>query len=107
MALTTLKFREDFELGSCTGVPPLAAAMLMTHAAFVERERQIAIFDAIANAWLDVNDAAARAASLRQLPWLKDGTVPSSEWTPPRVTDLRAEMHVAPFKRRTPELLNF
>jgi ubiquinone biosynthesis protein Coq4 len=89
MALTTSKFRSDFELGSCTGVPPLdspplAAAMLMTHAAFVEPERQIAIFDAIANAWLDVNDAVSRAASLRQLPWLKEATVPSSEWTPPR-----------------------
>ena len=89
MALTTSKFRADFELGSCTGgppldSPPLAAAMLMTHAAFVEPERQIAIFDAIANAWLDVNDAVARAASLRQLPWLKEATVPSGEWTPPR-----------------------
>ena len=89
MALTTSKFREDFELGSRTGVPPLdspplAAAMLMTHAAFVEPERQIAIFDAIANAWLDVNDAAARAASLRELPWLKQATVLSSELTPPR-----------------------
>jgi ubiquinone biosynthesis protein Coq4 len=89
MALTTLKFREDFELRSCTGVPPLdslplAAAMLMTHAAFVEPERQIAIFDAIADAWLDVSDATARAASLRQLPWLKVAAVPSSEWTPPR-----------------------
>ena len=89
MALATSKFREDFELGSCTGVPPLdspprAAAMLMTHAAFVEPERQIAIFDAIADAWLDMNDTAARVASLRRLPWLKEATPPSSEWTPPR-----------------------
>jgi hypothetical protein len=40
MALTASKFREDFELGSCAGVPPLdspplAAAMLMTHAALL------------------------------------------------------------------------
>ena len=89
MALATSKFREDFALASCTGVPPLdspplAAAMLMTHAAFVEPERQLAIFDAIAHAWLDVNDAAARTASLRRLPWLKEATVPESEWTPPR-----------------------
>ena len=60
MALTTSKFREDFELGCRTGVPPLekspplAAAVLMAHAAFVQPERQIAIFDAIADAWLDL-----------------------------------------------------
>ncbi len=40
MALTTSKFREDFELWAHTGVPPLdspplAAAALMAHAAFV------------------------------------------------------------------------
>ena len=70
MALTTPKFREDFELSSLSGAvhspPPLAAAMLMTHAAFVQPERQIAVFDAIANSWLDVDDADERAASLRQ-----------------------------------------
>ena len=76
MAMTNPKFREDFELWSKTGVPPLeslplAAAVLMSHAAFVQPERQIAIFDAIANAWLDIDGAAERAKSLeRQLPWL-------------------------------------
>ena len=72
MALTTPKFREDFELSSLAGAPPLdspplAAAMLMTHAAFVQPERQIAVFDAIADAWLDVDDTAERAASLRRI----------------------------------------
>src|SRR5258708_16013543 len=58
--------------------------MLMTHAAFVQPEGQIAIFDAIANAWLDVDDADERAPSLRrQLPWLAQ-PAPSSDWTTPR-----------------------
>src|SRR5258708_6918115 len=89
MALTTPKFREDFERSSVSGAPPLdspplAAAMLMTHAAFVQPERQIAVFDAIAHAWLDVDDADERAASLRrQQPWLGQ-TAPSSDWTTPR-----------------------
>src|SRR5260221_3016914 len=89
MALTTPKFREDFEFSSLSGAPPLdspplAAAMLMTHAAFVQPERQIAVFDAIANAWLDVDDADERAASLRrQLPWLAQ-PAPSTHWTTPR-----------------------
>jgi ubiquinone biosynthesis protein Coq4 len=88
MALTTPKFREDFELWSKTGVPPLespplAAAVLMSHAAFVQPERQIAIFDAIANAWLDIDDEAERAAALRrQLPWLAQSALET--WTTPR-----------------------
>ena len=43
----------------------------MSHvAAFVQPERQIAIFDAIAGAWLDLAGKSERAASLtRQLPW--------------------------------------
>jgi ubiquinone biosynthesis protein Coq4 len=73
MALTTSKFREDFELWAHTGVPPLdstplAAAALMAHAAFTQPERQITIFDAIANAWLDLAESE-RAAALQRLPW--------------------------------------
>jgi ubiquinone biosynthesis protein Coq4 len=89
MALTTSTFREDFERSSLSGIPsfdspPLTAAMLMTHAAFVQPERQIAVFDAIAHAWLDVDDAAERAASLRErLPWLTQ-PVSASDWTTPR-----------------------
>jgi len=89
MALTTPKFRQDFELSSLSGIPPLdspplAAAILMTHAAFVQPERQIAVFDAIAAAWLDVSEAGERAGSLRQqLPWLTQPPS-SSEWTTPR-----------------------
>jgi ubiquinone biosynthesis protein Coq4 len=89
MALTTPKFREDFELWAKTGVPPLespplAAAALMSHAAFVQPERQIAIFDAIASAWLDLDRAGERAASLKQqLPWLTQD-VHLESWTTPR-----------------------
>jgi ubiquinone biosynthesis protein Coq4 len=90
MALATSKFREDFELGCRTGVPPfeasppLSAAVLMAHAAFVQPERQIAIFDAIADAWLDLGTDSDRAASLRDhLSWL---TAPAviEEWQTPR-----------------------
>jgi hypothetical protein len=90
MALTTTKFREDFELGCRAGIPPpeaspaLTAALLMAHAAFVQPERQIGIFDAIANAWLDLENGADRMASLReQLSWL---TAPAviEEWQTPR-----------------------
>ena len=90
MALTTPKFREDFELWAHTGVPPLdspplAAAALMAHAAFVQPERQIAIFDAIANTWLDL-DEPERAAALQRLPWF--GASQSSDmqagWRTPR-----------------------
>jgi ubiquinone biosynthesis protein Coq4 len=89
MTRTTSKFREDFELACRTGVPPLespplAAAVLMAHAAFVQPERQIAIFDAIANAWLDLEKDSERAASLQQqLSWL---TAPAviEEWQTPR-----------------------
>jgi ubiquinone biosynthesis protein Coq4 len=80
--------------------------MLMTHAAFVEPERQIAIFfDAIANAWLEVNDAAARAASLRQQGWRHGRCAPplmAVEWQKMlgrSITELRDEMHVAPHGR--------
>jgi ubiquinone biosynthesis protein Coq4 len=89
MALTTSKFREDFELACRTGVPPLdspplAAAVLMAHAAFVQPERQIAIFDAIANAWLDLEKDSERAASLQQqLSWLSAPAV-LEEWQTPR-----------------------
>jgi len=90
MALTTLELREDFERLSGTGAPPLedppfAAAVLMAHAAFVEPERQIAVFDAIASAWLDL-DPADRAGYLRgQLKWL-DAPAPASSgnWQTPR-----------------------
>ncbi len=90
MALTTSIFREDFELRCRSGVPPLeaspplAAAILMTHAAFVQPERQIAIFDAIASAWLDLGEDADRTESLQvALPWL---TAPPDmeEWQTPR-----------------------
>jgi hypothetical protein len=85
MPLTTSEFRRDFELGAGTGVPPLdspplAAAVLMAHAAFAQPERQIAVFDAIANSWLDVDEAGERGASLRQqLPWLTDTPAPSGD----------------------------
>jgi ubiquinone biosynthesis protein Coq4 len=56
----------------------------MAHAAFVQPERQIAIFDAIANAWLDIDNAAVRAESLeRQLPWLMHDQ-PLETWTTPK-----------------------
>jgi ubiquinone biosynthesis protein Coq4 len=89
MPLTTSKFREDFESWSKTGAPlleapPLAAAALMSHAAFAQPERQIAIFDAIACAWLDIDDASERPAALkRQLPWLRQDA-PIESWTTPR-----------------------
>jgi ubiquinone biosynthesis protein Coq4 len=90
MALTTAKFREDFELACRTGIPPLeaepplAAAMLMAHAAFVQPERQIAIFDAIANVWLDLEPESDRMASLRrQLSWLSAPPV-IEQWQTPR-----------------------
>ena len=90
MTLTTAKFREDFELGCRSGLPPpdasppLAAAILMAHAAFVQPERQIAIFDAIAKSWLDLDKNSDRLASLRdQLAWL---TAPAviEEWQTPK-----------------------
>lgn len=49
---------------------PMCAAALMAHAAFIEPERQIAIFDAIAAAWLD-HGLDERANVLRaHLPFL-------------------------------------
>ncbi len=89
MPLTTPQFRGDFERDAGNGVPPLespplAASMLMAHAAFARPERQIAVFDAIANAWLDVDNAGQRAASLQQhLPWLTH-PAPSSDWKTPQ-----------------------
>jgi ubiquinone biosynthesis protein Coq4 len=90
MALTTSKFRQDFELGCRTGVPtleaslPLTAAALMAHAAFVQPERQTIIFDAIADAWLNAVNESDRAASLRnQLSWLSAPAV-LEEWQTPR-----------------------
>ncbi len=90
MALTTSKFREDFESGCRSGVPPLeappplAAAVLMAHAAFVQPERQIGIFDAIARAWLDLEQDSDRIASLRQqLAWL-NAPAAVEEWQTPR-----------------------
>jgi ubiquinone biosynthesis protein Coq4 len=90
MALTTLEFRENFERLTGTGAPPLtdpafAAAVLMAHAAFVEPERQIAVFDAISTAWLDL-EPAERAAHLRgQLKWLDASAAANSgNWQTPR-----------------------
>jgi hypothetical protein len=73
MTACTLEFRATFEDWASTGRPPmqgegdlpLAAAALMAHAAFVEPERQIAIFDAIAEAWLDSKGGDARRALLQ------------------------------------------
>src|SRR5580692_7661008 len=70
----TAEFRKTFEDWASTGRPPmqgagdlpLAAAALMAHAAFVEPERQISIFDAIAEAWLDLSGADARRALLQE-----------------------------------------
>ncbi len=94
MALTTSKFREDFELRCRTGVPaleaspPLSAAVLMAHAAFVQPERQIAIFDAIADAWLDLDQDSDRSASLRHhLSWLTAPAVIEAWQTPRAVWD--------------------
>jgi ubiquinone biosynthesis protein Coq4 len=74
MATCTAEFRKAFEDWAATGQPPmqpegdlpLAAAALMAHAAFVDPERQIAIFDAIAEAWLDSSGADARRALLQE-----------------------------------------
>src|ERR1700675_416161 len=74
MTACTLEFRATFEDWASTGRPPmqgegdlpLAAAALMAHAAFVEPERQIAIFDAIAEAWLDSKGGDARRALLQE-----------------------------------------
>jgi ubiquinone biosynthesis protein Coq4 len=74
VATCTAEFRKTFEDWASTGQPsmqsegdlPLAAAALMAHAAFVEPERQIAIFDAIAEAWLDLNDGSARRELLQE-----------------------------------------
>jgi ubiquinone biosynthesis protein Coq4 len=90
MALSTMKFRQDFERWSHLGAPPLenlplAAAALMTHAAFVEPERQILIFDTIASAWLDHSSEVERAAALRHpLAWIDHGGDELGGWHTPR-----------------------
>ena len=74
MATCSADFRKIFEDCAAAGQPsmqresdlPLAAAVLMAHAAFVEPERQIAIFDAIAEAWLDFSGGDARRALLQE-----------------------------------------
>jgi ubiquinone biosynthesis protein Coq4 len=74
MATCTAEFHKTFEDWAEAGQPPLqgegalplAAAALMAHAAFVEPQRQIAIFDAIAEAWLDFGDEEARRTVLRK-----------------------------------------
>jgi ubiquinone biosynthesis protein Coq4 len=74
MTACTPAFRETFEGWASSRRPPmqgagdlpLAAAALMAHAAFVEPERQIGIFDAIAEAWLDSKGADARRALLQE-----------------------------------------
>jgi ubiquinone biosynthesis protein Coq4 len=50
--------------------PTLAAAALMAHAAFIEPERQIAIFDTLANAWLDHEPDQRGAILANQLAFL-------------------------------------
>jgi ubiquinone biosynthesis protein Coq4 len=91
MPLASADFRRDLESWAASGQPPpkgslpLTAAALMAHAAFVEPVRQIAIFDAIAAAWLDVTADPDRAALLeRELPFMKAAPNSSNEWTPPR-----------------------
>jgi ubiquinone biosynthesis protein Coq4 len=69
MPLANAEFRAEFESRAASGRPPpgslpMAAAALMAHAAFVEPVRQIAIFDAIAAAWLDLATEKDRAALL-------------------------------------------
>lgn len=52
--------------------PALLSAMLMAHAAFAEPERQIGIFDALADAWLDLPPDARVDHLRRTLPFLSD-----------------------------------
>lgn len=90
MPLANAEFREEFESWAASGKPPLtgslplAAAALMAHAAFVEPVRQIAIFDAIASAWLDLTAERDRAALLERE--LRFAAVQSSSggWKTPR-----------------------
>ena len=96
MPTGTAEIRKTFEGWAATGQPPLqgegdlplAAAALMAHAAFVEPERQIAIFDAVAEAWLDESDEDARRALLQErLKFLnKSSPVPAAgAWKTPHV----------------------
>ena len=96
MVTCTAEFRKTFEDWASTGQPsmqregdlPLAAAALMAHAAFVEPERQIAIFDAIAEAWLDLNGGGARRELLQErLKFLTAGPPVSAAdaWKTPKV----------------------
>ncbi|MGO9931718.1 MAG: Coq4 family protein [Steroidobacteraceae bacterium] len=93
MGTGTAEFRKTFE-GWATGQPPLgeeadlplAAAALMAHAAFVEPERQIAIFDALAEAWLDVSGGDSRRALLQErLDFLSTPAPPVGAWGTPGV----------------------
>src|SRR5277367_6344781 len=94
MATCTAEFRKTFEDWASTGQPsmqrdgdlPLAAAALMAHAAFVEPERQIAIFDAIADAWIDLTAGDARRALLQERLGLLSPPAPASDaWKTPQV----------------------
>jgi ubiquinone biosynthesis protein Coq4 len=90
MPFADAEFRAGFESWAASGSPPLsgslplAAAALMTHAAFVEPVRQIAVFDAIAAAWLDLATDEDRAALLGRE--LKFPPAPDSSigWQTPR-----------------------
>jgi ubiquinone biosynthesis protein Coq4 len=90
MPLANAEFRREFESWAASGTPPstaslpLAAAALMSHAAFVEPVRQIAIFDAIASAWLDLTAELDRAALLERELRFPPATNSSGGWQTPR-----------------------
>jgi hypothetical protein len=91
MATGTTEFRKTFEGWAATASPlrdeadlPLVAAALMAHAAFVEPQRQIAIFDAIAEAWLDVSGEDERRELLQERLEFQSTPVPSTgTWKTP------------------------
>ena len=91
MPTGTKEFHKTFEGWAATVSPlldegdlPLAAAALMAHAAFVEPEHQIAIFDAIADAWLDVSGGDARRALLQErLEFLNTRVPATGAWQTP------------------------
>jgi ubiquinone biosynthesis protein Coq4 len=93
MPLANAEFRAEFESWAASGKPPtgslpLAAAALMSHAAFVEPVRQIAIFDAIAAAWLDLTSEQDRAALVgRELRFPAAADAPDGWETPRAVWD--------------------
>lgn len=81
--------RQDFEGWAMTGVPdtadwPLAAGAWLTHAAFVQPERQVAIIDALADAMAAPIDARIGRVVAALAPTLDDGlpaaTVPTPLW---------------------------